>query len=83
VRTLFHALVQVGRNPASADRAVLSVLDRRWRDVELPDYRQLVSDAAAEAPTANPRRLIDLVDQLGRQAGIALWYASAFSSGVR
>ena len=74
VKTLFHALVQVGRNPAAADRAVLSRVDRRWRDVELPEYRRLVSAAAAEAPIADPRRLIDLVDQLGRQAGIALWY---------
>jgi len=74
VTTLFHALIQVGRNPAAADRAVLSALDRQWRDVELPRYRQLVSAAAAEIPAADPRRLTGLVDQLGRQAGIALWY---------
>jgi len=74
VTTLFHALVQVGRNPAAADRAVLSALDRRWCDEELASYQRLVSAAAAEAPAADPRRLVELIDQLGRRAGIALWY---------
>ena len=74
VQTLFHALIQVSRNPAAADRAVLAAVDWQWRDVELPRYRQLVSAAAAQAATAQPSRLIELVDQLGRQAGIALWY---------
>jgi pyruvate,water dikinase len=74
VKVLFNALVRVGRNPAGADRAVLSDLHRRWHDDALPRYRQLVATAEADVDTAGPRRLIALVDQLGRQAGIALWY---------
>jgi pyruvate,water dikinase len=74
VKVLFNALVRVGRNPAAADRAVLSDLYRRWRDDELPRCRRLVASAGAEVDNAEPGRLIALVDQLGRQAGIALWY---------
>jgi rifampicin phosphotransferase len=74
VKVLFNALVRAGRNPAAADRAVLSDLYRRWRDDELPRYRQLVATAEAEVDDADPPHLIEVVDQLGRQAGIALWY---------
>ena len=74
VKVLFNALIRVSRNPAAADRAVLSDLDRRWREVHLPGYRQRVADAGAEAPTAPPDRLVQLIDTLGRDAGIYLWY---------
>jgi rifampicin phosphotransferase len=74
VKVLFNALIRVSRNPAAADRAVLSDLDRQWREVQLPAYRQRVVDAAAEAPTAPPDRLVQLIDTLGRDAGIYLWY---------
>ncbi|MFC7277335.1 PEP/pyruvate-binding domain-containing protein [Paractinoplanes rhizophilus] len=74
VKVLFNALVRVGRNPAAADRAVLADLERQWREQQLPAYRHLVDAAEAEIPTAPPDRLIQLVDQLGRQAGVALWY---------
>ena len=71
---LYNALIRVNRNPAAADRAVLSDLDHQWRNNHLPTYWQLVTDAQIEAPTATPDRLAELVDQLGRQAGIYLWY---------
>ena len=74
VKILFNALIRVSRNPAAADRAVLSDLDRQWREVQLPGYRQRVADAEAEAPTAPPDRLVQLIDTLGRDAGIYLWY---------
>jgi len=74
VKILYNALIRVSRDPAAADRAVLSDLDRHWRDVQLPAYRQLVAQAKVEAATAAPDRLAHLVDQLGRQAGIYLWY---------
>ena len=74
VKVLFNALIRVSRNPAAADRAVLSDLDRQWREVHLPGYRQRVADAEAEAPTAPPDRLVQLIDTLGRDAGIYLWY---------
>jgi phosphohistidine swiveling domain-containing protein len=74
VTILYNALIRVSRNPAAADRAVLADLEHRWRDHQLPRYRQLVAAAAAELDTAEPRRLTALVDQLGRQAGIYLWY---------
>ena len=74
VKVLFNALIRVSRNPAAADRAVLSDLDRQWREVHLPAYRQRVADADAEAPTAPPDRLVQLIDTLGRDAGIYLWY---------
>src|SRR5215211_3749545 len=74
MRIVYNALIRVNRNPAAADRAVLSDLDHQWRNNHLPTYRQLVTDAQIEAATATPDRLAGLVDQLGRQAGFSLWY---------
>jgi len=74
VKILYNALIRVSRDPAAADRAVLSDLERHWRENQVPHYRQLVASAAAEADTATPRRLTELVDTLGREAGIWLWY---------
>ena len=74
VRILYNALIRVNRNPAAADHAVLSELDDQWRNNCLPAYRQLVRDAQIEATTALPDRLAQLVDLLGRKAGIYLWY---------
>jgi pyruvate,water dikinase len=74
VKVLYNALIRVGRDPAAADRAVLSDLNRQWRQVQLPEYQQLVAAATAEAPTAAPERLVGLVDALGREAGSYLWY---------
>jgi pyruvate,water dikinase len=74
VRILYHALVGVGQDPAAADRAVLAGLERRWREHQLPAYRRMVAAAAEDAATAGPGRLVELVDQLGREAGVALWY---------
>jgi pyruvate,water dikinase len=74
VKILYNALIRVSRDPAAADRAVLSELERQWRDNQAPRYRQLVATAAAEADTTTPQRLSELVDTLGREAGIWLWY---------
>jgi phosphohistidine swiveling domain-containing protein len=74
VRVLFNALIRVWRNPAAADKAVLSGLERDWRRLQLPRYRRLVASAAAEFEHASLRRLLELVDDLGREAGTALWY---------
>ena len=74
VKILYNALIRVSRDPAAADRAVLSDLDRQWREIHLPAYRRLVADAQIEAATATPDQLAQLVDQLGREAGIYLWY---------
>jgi rifampicin phosphotransferase len=74
LKVLYNALIRVGRDPAAADRAILSGLDRQWRESQAPRYRQLVAGAAAEVDTATPQRLTELVDGLGREAGIWLWY---------
>ena len=74
VKILYNALIRVSRNPAAADRAVLSDLERQWRENQAPRYRQLVASAALEVDTATPQRLTELVDTLGREAGIWLWY---------
>lgn len=74
VKILFNALIRVNHDPAAADRAVLSTLERQWRDRQLPRYRRLVTDAAHEVPTAAPQRLARLVDDLCREAGTYLWY---------
>jgi rifampicin phosphotransferase len=74
VRILYNALIRVSRNPAAADRAALADLEQQWRHQQLPRYRHLVAAAAAEVDTADPHRLAALVDQLGREAGIYLWY---------
>jgi rifampicin phosphotransferase len=74
VKILYNALIRVSRDPAAADRAVLSDLERQWRDQQAPRYRQFVTTAAADADTATPQRLTELVDTLGGEAGIWLWY---------
>lgn len=74
VKVLYNALIRVSRDPAAADRAVLSDLYQQWRHVQLPRYQRLVAEAGAEGPTAAPDRLVGLVDALGREAGIYLWY---------
>jgi pyruvate,water dikinase len=74
VTILYNALIRVSRNPAAADRAVLADLEQQWRGRQLPRYRQLVAAAAAKVDTADPRRLAAIVHQLGREAGIYLWY---------
>jgi phosphohistidine swiveling domain-containing protein len=74
VPILYNVLIRVGRNPAGADEAVLGRLHRDWRDSQLPAYRALVTTAEAEVASAAPARLAELIDRLGRQAGIALWY---------
>ena len=74
VKVLYHALIRVGRDPAAADRAVLSDLARQWRDHQAPRYRHLVTEAEAEAGATTPEHLVATVDRLGRQAGMSLWY---------
>jgi pyruvate,water dikinase len=74
VKIIYNALIRVSRDPAAADRAVLTGLYHQWREVHLPAYRQHITDARIEAITATPGRLAQLVDQLGREAGIYLWY---------
>jgi rifampicin phosphotransferase len=74
VKILYDALIRVSRDPAAADKAVLSDLERQWRQVQLPRYRRLVATAAAEVDTAAPHRLVELIDTLGREAGVFLWY---------
>ena len=74
VKIIYNALIRVSRDPAAADRAVLADLDHRWRKIHLPAYRRLVTDAQIEATTATQVRLAQLVDRLGREAGIYLWY---------
>jgi phosphohistidine swiveling domain-containing protein len=77
VRVLYNALIRVNRDPAGADRAALSELHRQWREEQFPRYRRLVATASAEAGTAGPDRLVELIGQLGREAGTYLWYLAA------
>jgi hypothetical protein len=61
------------RNPVAADRALLAGLERGWRIELLPDYQRTVEHGAHEVDTAEPLRLIELVDQVGHCAGRSLW----------
>jgi rifampicin phosphotransferase len=74
IKIIYNALIRVSRDPAAADKAALSDMERQWRQVQLPRYRHLVATAAAEVHTAPPHRLVELIDTLGREAGIFLWY---------
>jgi pyruvate,water dikinase len=74
VKILYNALIRVSRNPTAADHAVLADLEHQWRDQQLPRYRELAAAAHADLDTAGPRRLTTLVDQLGHEAGVYLWY---------
>jgi pyruvate,water dikinase len=69
IKTLWHALIRVGRDPVAADRAVLSDLYRRWRDEQLPRYREVVAQAQSELPAASPARVTQLVTAIAREAG--------------
>jgi rifampicin phosphotransferase len=70
---LYNALVRVSRNPAAADRAVLSDLDRAWRGHLLPAYGQLVEAADGEVEQATTQRLVQIVDEVCGSAGQYLW----------
>jgi rifampicin phosphotransferase len=74
VRTLWHALIRVGRDPVAADRAVLADLYRHWRGEQLPRYRRLVARADGELPTASPARVAHLVTAIAREAGQYMWF---------
>ncbi len=50
VKVVYHALVNVSRDPAAADHAVLGDLHLRWRDHELPAYRHLVDSSQRQLP---------------------------------
>jgi phosphohistidine swiveling domain-containing protein len=74
LKILYNALIRVSRDPAAAHEAALSELEHQWRDHQLPHYRRLVAAAHAEVDSAPPERLSWLVDALGREAGVFLWY---------
>jgi pyruvate,water dikinase len=74
VKTLWHALVRVGHDPVTADRAVLADLYRRWRGDQLPRYRALVAAAEGELDAASAARVAELATQIAREAGQYLWY---------
>jgi pyruvate,water dikinase len=77
LRVVYPALVQAGRNPAAADRAVLNRLYEQWRDTVWPRYQQLVNAAETELETKidipSPERLREIVDQVAVAAGEHLW----------
>jgi pyruvate,water dikinase len=70
---LYNALVRVSRDPAGADRSVLSGLAAQWRDELLPAYRSLVTTAGVEVREATPQRVVEIVDDVCRTAGEYLW----------
>ncbi|MET0520916.1 MAG: PEP/pyruvate-binding domain-containing protein [Jiangellaceae bacterium] len=82
IRTLYHALVTVSRDPAGADRAVLADLNKSWTNRQLPCYRKVVAAADREALTADPHRLVSLIDEMAQQAGIALWYLAVLGGSA-
>jgi pyruvate,water dikinase len=71
---MYHALIQPLRNPAGADTATLAGLYRQWHEGQLPAYRNLVAAGTAEVDTAPSPRLVDLIDELARTAGVHLAY---------
>jgi len=74
VTTLWHTLISIGRDPVTADRAVLSGLYQRWHDEQLPRYRVLVAAAGTELSTATPARVMELVTAIAREAGQYMWF---------
>ncbi|GAA2208272.1 hypothetical protein GCM10009850_037300 [Nonomuraea monospora] len=59
-----NALLRPGRNPAAAHQALLGRLHQQWRERELPAYRELIAQPAAD----------ELIDAIGHMAGRHLWY---------
>jgi phosphohistidine swiveling domain-containing protein len=82
IPTLFNVLIQVSRNPAAADRNVLSAVHRTWLDDELPAYERLLTVAHDQRVGASPGELADLIDQLGRAAGRQLWFLSVIGGSA-
>lgn len=70
---LYNVLIRVSRNPAAADRAALSDLDRHWRGQLLPAYQRQVEAANREVEHATPQRLVKIVDDVCSSAGQYLW----------
>jgi phosphohistidine swiveling domain-containing protein len=70
---LYNALVRVSRDPAAADRAVLSDLHQQWREDLLPAYVQLVEAGLDEVDQATPHRLVEIVDRVCCTAGEYMW----------
>ena len=71
---MFHTLVQPMRNPPAAGAGVLAALDRRWRERLLPEYVALIGDGQTRLWTTVPQHLTGLVEEIGRTAGVHLWY---------
>lgn len=79
---LYHAIVQPGRRPQAADRALLGRLHEKWNSEMLPAYRQLVAAGEAEVDTAPASRLAALVDEVGLAAGQHLWYLAVIGGSA-
>jgi pyruvate,water dikinase len=70
---LFNALVLVNIRPERSDRALLRGLADRWRQELLPQYQRLVAAGEGTLESATTAQVIDLVDAVGRYAGIYFW----------
>jgi pyruvate,water dikinase len=74
VKTLFYALIRIGRDPVTADRQVLSGLYSRWGDEQLPRYKALIAAAHSELDDAPMGRIAQLITALAREAGQYMWF---------
>jgi hypothetical protein len=70
VPVLLNALVRVGSQPEVADRKLLRRLADEWRNDLLPRYQRLVHETEGQVATATFEELSELVDALGRMAGV-------------
>ena len=70
---VWWALVAPFRDPVAADRRLLAGLAERWRTDLLPRYERLVATGEREADTADPARLVSLVEAVATLAGEHLW----------
>lgn len=82
IGTLFNLLIQSSRNPAAADRAVLSELHHEWISTELPTYQRIIDDTQRRLPSAGFEELCELVDGLSRAAGRQLWYLAVLGGSA-
>jgi rifampicin phosphotransferase len=76
VRFLRHAVLDPGRDPATADRRLLHQLAEEWRQELLPRYQHAVHEGEQQVDEAGPKQLASLVDAVGVLAGEYLWSLS-------
>jgi pyruvate,water dikinase len=67
------SLIKQTGDPELAERRFFARVVRRWRQLTLPQYRQLVNESSAQLESAPLADVVAIVDRVGEAAGEQLW----------